>query len=46
MFGFRVGNYRLVIIKLKYSRENLVWEKNVILWKLNDYDNLVNCWIF
>lgn len=27
MFGFRVGNYRLVIIKLKYSRENLVWKK-------------------
>lgn len=27
MFGFRVGNYRLVIIKLKYSRENLVFDK-------------------
>lgn len=27
MFGFRVGNYRLVIVKLKYSRENLVLKK-------------------
>lgn len=34
MFGFRVGNYRLVIVKLKYSRENLVWEKKCDIMKI------------
>lgn len=33
MFGFRVGNYRLVIVKLKYSRENLV-KKNCDIMRI------------